>query len=122
MNRIFGMMLAFALCFAWFTPMQAAPKVGKTELKAEVCSMPVVAVDQMRYDVLKSVELDRYCPEGSFTHEINRLPLISVMEKCRFRFSKGRNFNKLEVRNPVNPGTVTQAEYAPKFRLYSLRC
>jgi len=123
MKRIFPMMLALALCFVWVVPIQASVKTGKTELKAEICSTPVAAIDQAKFDVLTDRELHVNDVSAiPFTYDENCSPIKSIMQVDRVRVTRAERGFRSAVRNSVNPGTITQAEYALRFRLHSLRC
>lgn len=115
MKTIFGVMLAFALCLMWIPSVSAGNESGvKIELQTNqkhviLMNTTSEAKSLLAFDVVEvqtDSELQINCVSAVLKHiELSPLPYI-VMEKCRVRFSQGRNLSLL-----VN----SNAEY--RFRL-----
>ena len=89
---MFVTLLAIGIGLAWVTPVNACQLCSNTkELKQSVCMTPVVAVYE-NAEVLSNLDYKSgTVAKAELRFNLEPMPYI-VMEKCRFRFSKGRNF------------------------------
>ena len=125
MKRIFGMIMAFALCLMWCPPVKASSACPKKELKQVICSMPVLAIDNQYVDVLKWESQISYVSAIHSHDNTYQLQPYMISEKCCFRISRGKHFSYVsELRRNESIGLHLNAKvnHCKVFRQYSLAC
>ena len=124
-RRMFSCMLAFVLCFVCTVSVQASSYSGhKKEIKQAVCSLPVMAVDQMNAEYLAVSNAPYECSGRNNAIVSNYNPLYTIMEKCRHRVSRGKYFSAYEttLRNHESKISTLYRNPSARPRLYNLLC